>query len=69
MSSQWTLEVSMRQLELIVEVRLRVQEVRGTGSVTWNDLPSEAQRDVTERLAEMLRAKLERSLASEVSDD
>lgn len=59
----------MRQLELIVEVRLRVQEIQGNGNASWNDLPSEAQRDVIERLAEMLRAKLERSLAGEVSDD
>jgi hypothetical protein len=69
MSSRWTLEVSMRQLELIVEVRLRVQEARSNASATWNDLPSEAQRDVIERLAEMLRAKLDESLAGEVSDD
>ena len=59
----------MRQLELIVEVRLRVQEFRDGGSATWNDLPRETQRNVIARLAEMLRAKLERSLASEVGDE
>lgn len=59
----------MRQLELIVEVRLRVQEVRDSGNATWNDLPRETQRNVIERLAEMLRAKLERSLTGEVGDE
>jgi Tfp pilus assembly PilM family ATPase len=69
MSNRRTLEVSMSQLELIVEARLRVKEEQSNGSATWNDLPSEARRDVIERLAEMLRAKLERSLAGEASDD
>jgi hypothetical protein len=59
----------MRQLELIVEVRLRMQEVRSNESATWKDLPSEARRDVIARLAEMLRAKLERSAPDEVGDE
>jgi hypothetical protein len=59
----------MRQLELIVEVRLRMQEVRSNESATWKGLPSEARRDVIARLAEMLRAKLERSAPDEVGDE
>lgn len=59
----------MRQLELIVEIRLRVKEVRGDGRTTWNDLPSEAQRSVIEGLAEMLRGRLERSPVLEVGDE
>ena len=69
MPSQGALEVSMRQLELTVEVRLRVDGVRSNRSATWDALPSEAKRDVVERLAEMLRAKVERSQVGEVSDD
>lgn len=59
----------MRQLELIVEVRLRMQEPQSRGSAIWKDLPSEARREVTARLAEMLRSKLERKQAGEVDDE
>lgn len=60
----------MRQLEfLTIEVRVRVTEGPRDRRVMWSNLPNEAQSEVIERLAEMLRAKLERKLPAEVRDD
>lgn len=60
----------MRQLELlIVQVRLRVKEERGGERMRWNELPARARAEVIEHLAKMLRAKMERSAATEVRDE
>lgn len=60
----------MRQLELLmVQVWLRAREEPNSGSVNWNELPKRVRAEVIEQLAEMLRAKLERSTAGEVGDE
>jgi hypothetical protein len=64
------LEVLMRQLEmLMVQVWLRAKRDPNEGSATWNDLPKRARAEVIEQLAEMFRAKLERSTAGGVDDE
>jgi hypothetical protein len=60
----------MHQLEmLMVQVWLRAKEDPNNASVTWNELPERARAEVIEQLAEMLRAKLERSTAGEVGNE
>lgn len=70
MSKSRTLEVSMRQLEmLMVQVWLRAKEDPNNASVTWNELAERVRVEVIKQLAEMLRAKLERSTAGVVGDE
>lgn len=60
----------MHQLEmLMVQVWLRAKEDPNNASVTWNELPEQARAEVIEQLAEMLRAKLERSTTGEVGNE
>lgn len=60
----------MRQLEmLMVQVWLRAKGDPSNGSVTWNELPQRVRTEVIEQLAEMFRAKLERSTAGVVDDE
>jgi hypothetical protein len=69
-SKSRTLEVSMRQLEmLMVQVWLRAKEDPNSASVTWNELPERVRVELIKQLAEMLRAKLERSTAGVVGDE
>jgi len=64
------MEVPMRQLEmLMVQVWLRTKGDRNNGSVTWNELPNRVRAELIEQLAEMFRAKVERSTAGVVDDD
>lgn len=60
----------MRQLEIsMIQVWLRAKGDPKNESVMWNGLPKRVRAEVVEQLAELFRAKLERSTVGGADDE